>query len=100
MTDVKWGKTTCSVCKKEKAANPKALETRIKKFGSMEAIAEKWVCRECAALTKGKTPKLQKEETSRPYTKERQLNKKEKKITTAESNKEQAEKEIEDFFAR
>lgn len=40
-------KTPCSVCKQQKYANPKALEARLKKYGSMEGIAANWVCAPC-----------------------------------------------------
>jgi hypothetical protein len=40
-------KTTCSACKKDKFANPKAYEARIAKFGSLEEVAKQWVCSEC-----------------------------------------------------
>jgi len=40
-------KVKCSKCKKLKFVNPKALEVRIKKFGSIEEIEKKWICREC-----------------------------------------------------
>jgi hypothetical protein len=47
-------KTTCSVCKKDKFANPKAYEARIAKFGSLEEVAKQWICSECKP-TKEKT---------------------------------------------
>lgn len=68
MTDAKkkaaTGNTTrCSKCKKDKFVNPVALAARIKKFGSLEKIAELWVCRECTPK-KEKKAKAEKAETA------------------------------------
>lgn len=40
-------KMVCYKCKKGFPTNDKALEGRIKKFGSKEAALEKYVCRQC-----------------------------------------------------
>lgn len=48
-------KVKCSSCKKDKYVNPVALEKRIIKYGSIENIEKKWVCREC--LKKGEVKK-------------------------------------------
>jgi hypothetical protein len=42
----------CSKCKIKKYTNPRALDRRIKKFGSIEEIEKKWVCRNCTRLEK------------------------------------------------
>ena len=54
-------KVKCSVCKKEKDANPVVLAKRIAKYGSIEQIELKWVCRECAKQKEEKI-KLEKQE--------------------------------------
>lgn len=45
--------TKCSKCKEDKFANPKAYESRLKKYGSLEKIETEWMCRECKIITKG-----------------------------------------------
>ena len=40
-------KVKCSVCKELKYVNPKALEKRIQKYGSVEEIESNWVCSKC-----------------------------------------------------
>jgi len=40
-------KVKCAVCKEGKFVNPQALVKRIAKYGSIEQIELKWVCREC-----------------------------------------------------
>lgn len=121
MAEKKWGKTTCSVCKKEKSANPDALAARLKKYGSLEAIAKSWVCRDCANEAKGLEPKPKKEKVKKekvvksksqakrtaiqeekdftPYTKERQLNKKVKKAAKEAPARDKAT-EDEDYLAK
>ena len=76
----KWSKVSCSLCKKEKVVNPKALEARIIKYGSLQAINEKWVCRDCFNKEKG-TSKKEEESKIEPFTKEKQLGHKIKKTS-------------------
>lgn len=47
MATITFSKTKCSKCGNDKLVNPKALEARIKKYGSLEEIEKQWVCREC-----------------------------------------------------
>ena len=42
----------CSKCHIKKYTNPRALERRIKKFGSIEEIEKKWLCQQCTKLIK------------------------------------------------
>lgn len=37
----------CSVCGKNKAVRPDIYEERVKKFGSVEKLNKKYVCRDC-----------------------------------------------------
>jgi len=40
-------KVKCSRCGEAKFVNPQALEKRLAKYGSVEEIEKKWVCRKC-----------------------------------------------------
>lgn len=43
---------TCSKCGKKKFANADAYKKRVEKFGSIEEMEKKWLCRECEKGTK------------------------------------------------
>jgi hypothetical protein len=50
MTEIKKkvvGSVVCSKCKQKRFVNPSALVSRLKKYGSIEAIEKSWICREC-----------------------------------------------------
>ncbi len=53
-------KITCSKCKEKKFVNPKALQKRILKYGSIENIEANWVCRKC--INSEKTKALERAE--------------------------------------
>jgi hypothetical protein len=53
---------TCSKCKGETYVNKGALESRVKKFGSVEAMNAKWECRKCVPPN----PKKSKKEPKAP----------------------------------
>jgi hypothetical protein len=40
-------KVKCSSCKESKFTNPQAYEARIAKYGSLEEVEKKWICRDC-----------------------------------------------------
>jgi len=44
--------TKCSRCHISKYANPRALERRIKKYGSIENIENEWICQNCTRIEK------------------------------------------------
>ncbi len=57
--------SVCSKCGAKKFTNPDAWNSRIKKFGSEEAMKKNWVCRDCAYIAKygeeqGKTARATK----------------------------------------
>jgi DNA-directed RNA polymerase subunit M/transcription elongation factor TFIIS len=61
---MKISKVKCSVCGEEKATNPRALESRIKKYGSIEEIEKKWICKKCKDLKKAREENKKEEEKS------------------------------------
>ena len=54
MSEGKWVKVKCSSCGSLKPTNPKAYESRVKKFGSVEEMESKWLCKVCAKALKEK----------------------------------------------
>lgn len=109
-------KVKCSACGQVKFVNPKAMEARLKKYGSIEEIEKVWKCRECLAVEKvnAKAEKIATKVAKKEKTKEEKKAKKEAiKVIKDEAEGEyeeptievgeeltEEEKENEDFLAR
>lgn len=59
-------KVKCSQCGKSKFVNPQALTKRITKYGSIEEIEKKWICRDCLKLNKDDSTKEEVAEEKTP----------------------------------